>query len=84
MLYSPLPLLILHPSFITNFSTTKYRSLNSVYEQLDQMEAHFVDLDHEAYIQDEDIPILSDDTNLFWIGFYKIEKGYGGGNESFN
>ena len=42
----------------------KYRSLNNIYEQLDQMEAHFVDLDHEAYIQEEDIPILSDDTNL--------------------
>ena len=42
----------------------KYRSLNSIYEQLDQMEAHFVDLDHESNIQEEEIPILSDDTNL--------------------
>ena len=28
------------------------------------MEAHFVDLDHEDYIQQEDNPILSDDANL--------------------
>ena len=28
------------------------------------MEAHFVDLGHEAYIQEEDILVLSDDTNL--------------------
>ena len=28
------------------------------------MEAHFVDLDHEANIQEEDLPILRDDTNL--------------------
>ena len=41
-----------------------YRSLNSYYEQVDQMEAHFVDLDHEANIQEEDLPILRDDTNL--------------------
>ena len=28
------------------------------------MEAHFVDLDHDAYIQQKDIPILRDDTNI--------------------
>ena len=28
------------------------------------MEAHFVDLDHEACILQEGIPILTDDTNL--------------------
>ena len=27
-----------------------FKSLNSIYEQLDQMQAHLVDLDHEAYI----------------------------------
>ena len=52
------------PSSLSPTPPPKFRSLDSIYEELDQMEAHFVDINHGEILERDDNVISTDDIVL--------------------
>ena len=52
------------PSSLSPTPPPKFRSLDSIYEELDQMEAHFVDINHGEILEWDDNVISIDDIVL--------------------